>query len=117
MIFQSRRKGLLFRFVDVGPFYFEERYRKNKVTGVNTKTLERIEQTAKKLASGMSLEVKKVEYNNTDFGPTLTVTVASPAGQTGIEDCESLSRPLSKELDRLDLIKENYVLEVCSPGV
>ncbi|WP_459128766.1 ribosome maturation factor RimP [Guggenheimella bovis] len=33
-----------------------------------------------------------------------------------IEDCEKVSRFLSKELDRLDPIKEQYFLEVSSAG-
>jgi len=34
-----------------------------------------------------------------------------------IDDCSSLSRALSEDLDKLDLIKENYTLEVGTPGL
>lgn len=34
----------------------------------------------------------------------------------GLEDCERVSKFLSGELDRLDPIKEQYYLEVSSPG-
>ena len=33
------------------------------------------------------------------------------------DDCESVSRFLSAELDRLDTIEQNYYLEVSSPGL
>ncbi|GHU49260.1 ribosome maturation factor RimP [Clostridia bacterium] len=33
------------------------------------------------------------------------------------DDCEKISRYLSKELDRLDPIEQNYYLEVSSPGL
>ena len=33
------------------------------------------------------------------------------------DDCEKVSRFLSKELDRLDPIEQNYYLEVSSPGL
>ena len=33
------------------------------------------------------------------------------------DDCESVSRFLSAELDRLDPIEQNYYLEVSSPGL
>jgi len=38
-------------------------------------------------------------------------------GGITIDDCETVSRELEKELDALDLIKEAYILEVSSPGL
>ena len=35
----------------------------------------------------------------------------------GTEDCEKVSRYLSQILDELDLIEQNYYLEVSSPGM
>ncbi|MCW5911614.1 MAG: ribosome maturation factor RimP [Cyclobacteriaceae bacterium] len=34
-----------------------------------------------------------------------------------IDHCSDLSRALSEELDKLDLIRENYMLEVGTPGL
>lgn len=34
-----------------------------------------------------------------------------------IDHCSNLSRALSEDLDKLDLIKENYMLEVGTPGL
>ena len=38
-------------------------------------------------------------------------------GLVSIDECEEVSRFFSDELDRVDLIKEAYVLEVSSPGI
>lgn len=38
-------------------------------------------------------------------------------GVMGTDDCETVSRYLSDKLDEADPIKENYVLEVSSPGM
>lgn len=45
----------------------------------------------------------------------LRVTVDKEGG-VGLQDCEKVSRFLSKKLDEMDPIKENYFLEVSSPG-
>ncbi len=46
----------------------------------------------------------------------LRVTADRPAGGFTVDDCEKISRFLSNRLDELDPIKENYYLEVSSPG-
>lgn len=38
-------------------------------------------------------------------------------GGISIDECEEISRALSKELDTADPIKQNYYLEVSSPGI
>ncbi len=38
-------------------------------------------------------------------------------GGVTIDDCETVSRALEKQLDAQDFIKENYILEVSSPGL
>lgn len=38
-------------------------------------------------------------------------------GGTDLDECEAISRELSDELDKADPIKQNYYLEVSSPGI
>ena len=38
-------------------------------------------------------------------------------GGVNIDDCESISRELSVLLDEKDLVKDNYFLEISSPGI
>ncbi len=46
----------------------------------------------------------------------LRVSADKPNGGFDISDCENISRFLSNRLDEMDPIKENYFLEVSSPG-
>lgn len=46
----------------------------------------------------------------------VSVILDGDAGIT-IDHCSELSRALSEDLDNLDLIKENYMLEVGTPGL
>lgn len=52
-------------------------------------------------------------------GKTRYLRVFADKEEVGIslDDCEAISRQLSDILDREDPIKENYVLEVSSPGI
>ena len=42
---------------------------------------------------------------------------ADKDGGVSLDECEEISRALSKKLDEADPIKQNYYLEVSSPGV
>ncbi len=42
---------------------------------------------------------------------------ADKDGGISLDDCEAISRRMSDALDEKDPIKENYVLEVSSPGI
>lgn len=46
----------------------------------------------------------------------VTVVLDGDQGIT-IDDCSLLSRALSEDLDNIDLIKDNYTLEVGTPGL
>jgi ribosome maturation factor RimP len=46
----------------------------------------------------------------------ISVIVDGDNGIT-IDDCSNLSRALSEELDKIDLIQDNYTLEVGTPGL
>lgn len=70
----------------------------------------------------MGLELLGVEYLPAPGGATLRLYIDVPQGeagerQVGIEDCESVSREVSAQLDVADPISGNYTLEVSSPGV
>lgn len=50
-------------------------------------------------------------------GPTkITVVLDGDKGVT-IDDCSAVSRNISKAIEEEDLIKENYTLEVTTPGL
>lgn len=50
-------------------------------------------------------------------GPKKVIVIADGDRGFSIDDCALLSRHLSKALDDLSLIEDNYLLEVSTPGV
>lgn len=74
--------------------------------------------------AALGLELLGVEYLPAPGSAVLRLYIdrpgvdASAEGQgVGIEDCESVSREVSAQLDVEDPISGNYTLEVSSPGV
>lgn len=74
----------------------------------------------------LGLELLGVEYLPSPGGAVLRLYIDVPAGaqgddgaprMVGIEDCESVSREVSAQLDVEDPISGHYTLEVSSPGV
>ncbi|MGI6622245.1 MAG: ribosome maturation factor RimP [Clostridiaceae bacterium] len=61
-------------------------------------------------------ELVDVEYVKEGSSWFLRVYIDKPGGVT-LDDCESVSRPLSKKLDELDPISHNFYMEVSSPGL
>ena len=74
----------------------------------------------------LGLELLGVEYLPAPGGALLRLYIDVPEGATdavgeprsvGIDDCESVSREVSAQLDVADPISGHYTLEVSSPGV
>lgn len=63
-----------------------------------------------------NLYLVDIEYIKEGSDWFLRVFIDKDSGVT-IEECGLVSAQLSEKLDGLDLIKENYFLEVSSPGV
>lgn len=71
---------------------------------------------AEELAEPLELEIVDVEFRREPGGRILRVFIDKPGGVT-LEDCQGLSRALSRKLDETDPIKDSYSLEVSSPGL
>lgn len=57
-----------------------------------------------------------VEYIKEQNNWYLRVYIDKFGGIT-IDDCQAVSEKLSESLDKMDLIKQRYILEVSSPGI
>ena len=68
------------------------------------------------IVSAEGYEIYDVEYIKEGPHWFLRVFVDREEG-VFVDDCETISRALSTLLDEKDLIKENYFLEVSSPGI
>lgn len=80
----------------------------------------KIEQMVYDVAAGICEEfesyVYDIEYVKEGSIKYLRVFVDKDGG-IFIDDCENISRALGTVLDERDFIKENYILEVSSPGI
>ncbi|MBP2650258.1 MAG: Ribosome maturation factor rimP [Firmicutes bacterium] len=74
-----------------------------------------IEEIVSEIIKGSGLELIDVEYvKERDW--YLRVFLDKPGGLE-VDDCQSVSERLEEQLDKLDPIKESYILEVSSPGL
>lgn len=80
----------------------------------------RVEKIAEKLVMPIieneNFELVDVEYKKEGSNWYLRIYIDKLGGIT-LDDCQKVSEHLSDELDKEDPIKENYFLEVSSPGL
>lgn len=69
------------------------------------------------VAEDLGLELVGVVFHTNQRPPILRVDIRNPDQDTGLNDCERMSRALEPVLDEADIIPDNYVLEISSPGV
>lgn len=72
---------------------------------------------AEPVASAHDCYIYDVEYVKEGGAHYLRVFTDKPEGGIFIDECEVISREISELLDKNDPIKENYFLEVASPGI
>ena len=69
------------------------------------------------VAENLGLEVVGAVFHTDRRPPVLRVDIRNCDGNTGLDDCERMSRALEERLDAMDIIPEAYVLEISSPGI
>jgi ribosome maturation factor RimP len=69
------------------------------------------------IASELGLEVVAAVFQTNQSPPVLRVDVRNLQQNTGLDDCERMSRALEPVLDQSELLPDAYVLEVSSPGI
>jgi len=74
-----------------------------------------VEKLVAEIIRDTQLELIDVEYRK-ERDWYLRVFIDKPGG-IEIEDCQSVSEQLADRLDKLDPLKESYILEVSSPGL
>ncbi|MGN0666402.1 MAG: ribosome maturation factor RimP [Huintestinicola sp.] len=72
---------------------------------------------AKPIADELGLSIWDVTFDKEGSLWYLRVLIDKPGGYVDMDDCEAMTRPLSKVLDEKDPIEESYMLEVGSPGL
>ncbi|MEA5571287.1 ribosome maturation factor RimP [Calothrix sp. UHCC 0171] len=69
------------------------------------------------VAEELGLEVVGAVFHTNQRPPVLRVDIRNPQQDTGLNDCERMSRALEASLDAAEIIPDAYVLEISSPGI
>lgn len=69
------------------------------------------------VAKSLDLEVVNAVFRTNQSPPVLQLDVRSLTKDTGLDDCEQMSRAFEPVLDESALFPDAYVLEVSSPGL
>jgi ribosome maturation factor RimP len=72
---------------------------------------------ASPVAHQLNLEIVDAVFHTSQHPPILRIDIRNLSVDTGMEDCERMSRALEEVLDASDSMPEAYILEVSSPGV
>ncbi len=69
------------------------------------------------VAETLGLEVVGAVFQTNHRPPVLRIDIRNPTQDTGLNDCEQMSRAVEPVIDAANLLPDAYVLEVSSPGV
>lgn len=69
------------------------------------------------VAEQLQLEVVGVVFHTNQNPPVLRIDIRNPQQDTGLNDCERMSRAIEAALDQTNIIPDAYVLEISSPGI
>ncbi|WP_028954321.1 ribosome maturation factor RimP [Synechocystis sp. PCC 7509] len=69
------------------------------------------------VAEQLQLEVVGVVFHTNQNPPVLRIDIRNPQQDTGLNDCERMSRAIEATLDQTNIIPDAYVLEISSPGI
>ena len=72
---------------------------------------------AQPLAQSLGLEILDAVFQTNQSPPVLRLNIRNLENDTGLDDCETLSRQLDELLEQHHLIPDAYVLEISSPGL
>ena len=84
------------------------------MASVNIET--RVEELLKSIIENIGYELYDVRYEKEGKDYYLRIIIDKPEG-IDINDCESVNNAINDILDEADYIKEQYFLEVSSPGL
>lgn len=77
---------------------------------------ERVEDCLREIVEAEGVELLHVDYWPKDNSPMLRIYIDKPGG-VNLSDCEKVSKHVSVVLDVEDVISQQYILEVSSPGL
>ncbi|AFZ12447.1 Ribosome maturation factor rimP [Crinalium epipsammum PCC 9333] len=69
------------------------------------------------IAADLGLELVGAVFQTNQSPPVLRLDIRNLNSDTGLEDCEQMSKAVEASLDATNIIPDAYVLEVSSPGI
>ncbi len=72
---------------------------------------------ANPVAASLDLEIVGAIFRTNQSPPVLRVDIRNLKDDTGLDDCERMSRALEAVLDESEIVPDAYALEVSSPGI
>jgi ribosome maturation factor RimP len=69
------------------------------------------------IATQLELEIVEIVFQTNKRPPVLRLDIRNPSNNTGLDDCERMSRALEASLDAAEIVPGSYVLEISSPGI
>lgn len=84
---------------------------------MSLKIVKEVEKILTPYLESKGLRVYDIVFVKESKEKVLRTFIDKKDGLVTIDDCEEVSRWLSDELDRINLIDEAYILEVSSPGI
>lgn len=78
---------------------------------------ERVEELLKPIIENIGYKLYDVEYAKEAKNYFLRIFIDKQEGTIDLDDCEKVNNEITDILDEVDYIKEQYFLEVSSPGI
>lgn len=69
------------------------------------------------VAESLGLEFVDAVFHTHQTPPVLRIDIRNPHRDTGLDDCEQMSRAFEIALDEAGIVPDAYVLEISSPGI
>lgn len=88
-----------------------------KKHGKGGNTVSQVYDIARPIADSLGLTIWDITFEKEGALKYLRVLIEKKDGFVDMDDCEAMTRPISKALDDADPIDEQYILEVGSPGL
>lgn len=82
---------------------------------MKSKVIENVEEKITPKVNELGFEIEYIEFVKEGDNNILRIVLDKPNGTISIDDCELVSRSVEDDVDKL--VKNEYVLEVSSPGL
>ena len=90
---------------------------KNAKSGKGGNTIAKVHDMVMPIIDELGLSLWDIVFEKEGAYWYLRVFIDGKDDLASMEDCENVTRPLSKLLDEQDPIEQSYILEVGSPGI